>query len=220
MSFLDGIRATTHGQSRRIAIGIAMGGVVAAAAVFHARGETAADAPEPRAAAAAATASDAASGVVRTVASTTPAAVTASAAGPDQGRAGGVPASPVAADSAVASDSAGVPAALLGREAFAYRGQGRRDPFASLLKAGGDLRPLITDLRLVGVLVGTEGGNSVAIMRDLATKEQYRRRTGEALGRMRIARIESRQVVFTIEEFGYSRQEVLTYGDSTTMRTK
>ena len=122
--------------------------------------------------------------------------------------------------SVVRADSAPGSGLSLGREAFSYGGQGRRDPFASLLKTGGDLRPLLTDLRLVTVLVGSDGHNSVAIMRDLATKEQYRRRVGDGLGRMRIARIEPRQVVFTIEEFGYSRQEVLTYGDSTTLRTK
>jgi hypothetical protein len=130
-------------------------------------------------------------------------------------RAGGVAATP--ADTSPQRDSSG---ATIGREAYNYAGVGRRDPFASLLKTGGDLRPLLIDLRLVTVLVGSDGRNSVAIMRDLATKEQYRRRVGETLGRMRIARIEPRQVVFTIEEFGYSRQETLVYGDSTTMRTK
>ena len=108
----------------------------------------------------------------------------------------------------------------LGRESFAYAGRGRRDPFASLLKAGGDLRPQLSDLRLVTVLVGSDGRNSVAIMRDLTTKEQYRRRAGESLGRMRVASIQPRQVVFTIEEFGFSRQEVLMYSDSTTTRTR
>jgi hypothetical protein len=134
------------------------------------------------------------------------------------------PAARAADSTAAPADSAVVDSAVaalgVGREAFSYGGQGRRDPFASLLKAGGDLRPLLTDLRLVAVLVGSDGRNSVAIMRDLVSKEQYRRHAGESLGRMRIARIEPRQVVFTIEEFGYSRQEVLTYGDSTTLRTR
>ena len=129
--------------------------------------------------------------------------------------------SPVGMASSGAADSSTAAAlAAMGREAYTYAGQARRDPFASLLKPGGELRPLFTDLRLVTVLVGSDGRNSVAIMRDLATQEQYRRRSGESLGRMRVARIDPRQVVFTIEEFGYSRQEVLTYSDSTTMRTR
>jgi hypothetical protein len=234
MSLRETITSTAQRYARRMAVRVAMGGVAAAAAGFRAfGGESPADAAEPREAppattataaapdAAPAAAPGAAPTTIHTVASTDSAAVAAAPSDSGAPRAGGVPATPVApADSAAAVDSGATPAALLGREAFTYAGQARRDPFASLLKAGGDLRPLITDLRLVGVLVGAEGGNSVAIMRDLTTKEQYRRRTGEALGRMRIARIESRQVVFTIEEFGYSRQEVLTYGDSTTMRTK
>lgn len=127
---------------------------------------------------------------------------------------------PAGVAAVAAGDSAPGIAVSIGREAFNYGGQGRRDPFASLLKTGGDLRPLLADLRLVTVLVGGDGRNSVAIMRDVATKEQYRRRVGEPLGRMRVARIEPRQVVFTIEEFGYSRQEMLVYGDSTTTRTR
>jgi len=105
------------------------------------------------------------------------------------------------------------------RETFSYAGQGRRDPFVSLL-ANGELKPMITDLRLVAVAYDASGRNSVAIMRDVNTKQQYRVRPGQTLGRMRVASIRQKQVLFTIEEFGYSRQEVLALGDSTTARTK
>ena len=105
------------------------------------------------------------------------------------------------------------------RETFAYARRGRRDPFVSLMLTG-ELRPMIADLMLVGVAFDHSGRNSVAIMRDVTTKEQYRVRVGQGIGRMRVAQIQPKQVVFTIEEFGFSRQEVLALGDSTKARTK
>ncbi len=113
------------------------------------------------------------------------------------------------------SDSAGQ--MVLNREVFDYNGSGKRDPFISLLTTS-DLKPLLNDLRLVGVLNDIAGTNSVAILRDITSKEQYRVKVGQTLGRMRVARIESKSVVFTIEEFGFSRQEILVMGDSTQAR--
>ncbi len=106
---------------------------------------------------------------------------------------------------------------VFNREVYAYPGQGRRDPFASLLKSG-DLRPLISDLRLVTVIYDATGRNSVAIMRDVTTKDQYRVKNGQTLGRMRVAGIQPRHVVFTIDEFGYNRQETLSLSDTTSAR--
>ncbi|MHB1224406.1 MAG: hypothetical protein ACYC2G_10245 [Gemmatimonadaceae bacterium] len=104
------------------------------------------------------------------------------------------------------------------REVYNYVADGRRDPFQSLM-ANGELRPLITDLRLVAVAYDATGG-SVAVLRDLGTNEQYRVRAGQQLGRMRVAAIQPKKVVFTIEEFGYSRQESLALGDLTNARTQ
>jgi hypothetical protein len=104
------------------------------------------------------------------------------------------------------------------REVFAYGTGGRRDPFTSLLTTS-ELRPLLGELRLVAVAVDPDGQNSVAILRDLNTKAQHRVRVGQLLGRMRVAHIRHRAVVFTIEELGYSRQETLALTDSTA-RTK
>ena len=106
----------------------------------------------------------------------------------------------------------------LDRESYSYAPDGRRDPFATLM-AHGELRPMISDLRLTTV-VYLEGGGSVAVLRDLTTKEQYRVRVGQQLGRMRVAAIRQKQITFTIEEFGFSRQESLALGDSTTSRTQ
>jgi hypothetical protein len=97
------------------------------------------------------------------------------------------------------------------RESFRYTRSGRRDPFVTLM-AYGELRPLITELRVTSIAFDPMGG-SVAVLRDLGTKEQYRVRVGESLGRMRVASIAKKAITFTIEEFGYSRQETLALVD-------
>jgi hypothetical protein len=105
----------------------------------------------------------------------------------------------------------------LSREVFSYDGSGRRDPFLSLLSTG-ELRPAFNDLKLVAVAYDPTGRKSVAVMRDISSKDQYRVKVGQTLGRMRVAQIHPKSVTFTIDEFGYSRQDVLTLGDSTNMR--
>lgn len=105
------------------------------------------------------------------------------------------------------------------REVYSYSAQGRRDPFQSLM-ATGELRPLISELRLVAIAYDATGGGSVAVLRDIGTNEQYRVRAGQQLGRMRVAAIQPKKVVFTIEEFGFSRQESLALGDLTNARTQ
>ena len=106
---------------------------------------------------------------------------------------------------------------LINREVFYYDAGGRRDPFASLMNTS-ELRPLLTELKLVAVAYDPLGRNSVAVLRDLTSKEQYRVRVGQTLGRMRVAAIREKEVVFTIEEFGYSRQEILNMVDTTKTR--
>lgn len=104
------------------------------------------------------------------------------------------------------------------RESFTYHTEGRRDPFVSLI-ASGELRPMISDLRLVTVIYDP-AGRSVAVMRDMSTHEQYRVKSGQTIGRMRVARIGQKSVTFTIEEYGFSRQEVLALNDSTRARSQ
>jgi hypothetical protein len=105
----------------------------------------------------------------------------------------------------------------LNREVYSYDAGARRDPFVSLMRSG-ELRPMLSDLRLVTVLYDPTGRNSIAVMHDLSTKDQYRVRVGQTLGRMRVAQIQPRQVVFTVEEVGFSRQEALALGDTTKAR--
>jgi hypothetical protein len=113
------------------------------------------------------------------------------------------------------------PKVLINREVFQYEGDGRRDPFVSLLTTS-DLKPMLTDLKLVGVAYDPRGQNSVAVLRDVTSKDQYKVRVGQTIGRMRVAAIQPKAVIFTIEEFGYSRQELLPIAppDSTKMRPR
>jgi hypothetical protein len=117
----------------------------------------------------------------------------------------------------VGSTGTNRPELRIDREVFQYDQAGRRDPFESLL-ATSDLRPMFNDLLLVVINYDPQGRNSVAIMRDTTTKEQYRARQGQLIGRMRVAAIEPKRVTFTIDEFGFSRQESLVIGDTTKVR--
>ena len=112
------------------------------------------------------------------------------------------------------------PEVLINRETYNYGATGRRDPFVSLMNTE-ELRPLLGDLKLVAVALDPTGRNSVAVLRDVTTKEQYRVKVGQEIGRMRVASIQAKSVVFGIEEFGYSRQESLAMTvDSTKVRTQ
>ena len=127
-----------------------------------------------------------------------------------------------AAKAAPAPAQAAKPAAevLINRESYAYPGIGRRDPFVSLMNTE-ELRPLLSDLKLVAIALDPTGRNSVAVLRDMSTKEQYRVKVGQEIGRMRVASIRAKEIVFGIEEFGYSRQESLAMMvDSTKVRTQ
>jgi len=106
-------------------------------------------------------------------------------------------------------DSAAVPAASLIREVFAYEGGGR-DPFMSLLKSG-DVRPLISDLKLTTVVYdGRFASRSVAVLRDITNRRIYRVKTGDIIGRLKVTQIRPREVVFTVQEFGFERQETVS----------
>lgn len=116
-----------------------------------------------------------------------------------------------AAASAPRRDSA---APVLMREVYEYEREGRRDPFLSLMTSG-DIRPMLVDLRLGGIIHDPSGRRSVAVMRDIGTRQQYRVTVGMTLGRMRVVAIRPRAVIFAIEEFGFSRRDSLFLGDST-----
>jgi len=95
------------------------------------------------------------------------------------------------------------------RESFTYTG-GARDPFASLLTEDGS-GPEFADLLLVGTYLDLRrSSNSVAVLRDKTTHKRYKLRVGDRLGRLQVAQIRQRDVVFTIEDIGFERQETLS----------
>ena len=116
------------------------------------------------------------------------------------------------------ADTMVVPPTIM-RESYEYARQGRRDPFVSLLTTN-ELRPTISDLKLTGVLYDHAGNNSVATVRDQTDNKQYRVKTGTTLGRMRVTAIKTTSVIFTIDEFGTTRQDSLILRDPTKARPR
>ena len=116
-------------------------------------------------------------------------------------------ASPVAAQQSDTAQQA-QPVTLL-REVFAYEGGGR-DPFMSLLRSG-DVRPLLSDLKLTTIVYdGRFAARSVAVLRDITNRRIYRVKTGDIIGRLKVTQIRPREIVFTVQEFGFERQETLS----------
>ena len=115
-------------------------------------------------------------------------------------------AKPAPVDTTKKADSAATP--VLVREVFSYEGGGR-DPFMSLLRSG-DIRPLLSDLRLVGIYYDARyPARSVAVLRDVTNNKIYRVKPGNIIGRLKATTIRPREIVFTVQEFGFERQESL-----------
>ena len=106
---------------------------------------------------------------------------------------------------AALSQSGGKGQMTIMREIFTYEPAGRRDPMMSLANTP-TLRPLLTEIECIGILYDEDGRRSEAVMRSLDKKKTYRVRVGQMLGRMTVAQITRREVVFTIDEYGFSRQ--------------
>jgi hypothetical protein len=130
--------------------------------------------------------------------------------------AAGTVAAPAAAAPSSATSASAIPTSItISREVFDYARTGRRDPYKSLMTSS-DIRPLISDLKLMSVAFDSSGTHSVAVLRDINSKERYMLQVGQQLGRMRVASIKHRSVVFSIDEFGFNRQETLQMGSDTT----
>lgn len=105
------------------------------------------------------------------------------------------------------------------REVFSYAARGRRDPMVSLMNSA-DVRPLITEIEVISILYTGNPATSLAVLRHLTADNLiYRVKVGDMLGRMTVARIEPREVFFTLDEFGFSRTESLPVKPDTTART-
>ena len=127
----------------------------------------------------------------------------------------GAPPAPVTLASSTRTDSAAAPQGgevtevEVLRETFAYGG-GARDPFGSLIntKSAG---PELIDLQLVGIYQDMRSSaNSVAVLREKQSGKRHKLRTGDQIGRLRVAQIRTKDVVFTVEDFGFERQETLS----------
>ncbi len=95
------------------------------------------------------------------------------------------------------------------RETFAYGG-GARDPFVSLIDVATS-GPEIGDLELVGVYQNLRTpSNSVVVLREKVSTKRHKLRVGDQVGRARLVQIRPRDAVFTVQDFGYERQETLS----------
>jgi hypothetical protein len=133
----------------------------------------------------------------------------AKAAAPAGKVAGKVAAKTAAPQTASVSQNGTKAAVTFYREVFSYNSDGRRDPFVSLM-ATGELRPMLADLTLVGIIYDESGRNSVAILVDASAGGQtYRKKVGDSLGRIKVSRITDKEVTVNVDEFGFDRQETL-----------
>jgi hypothetical protein len=182
-------------------------------AMVRARTDSIRKAREARLAAAA----DSNAGGDSTAVDTTAQASLAATAGPSAAAPATVAAKPTAADSldqdaeAALADSVQRAREIdVLRETFAYAG-GTRDPFNSLINKGKD-GPEIGDLDLVGVYLDlrTPSNNVVVLREKSTTGKRHKMRVGDQLGRSRLTQIRARDAVFTIQDFGFERQETLS----------
>ena len=95
------------------------------------------------------------------------------------------------------------------RESFTYAG-GSRDPFVSLISTA-KVGPEFSDLILLGIYLDLRRpSNSVAVLRDKNSLKRYKLRVGDQVGRLKVAQIRQQDVVFTVEDIGFERQETLS----------
>ena len=91
------------------------------------------------------------------------------------------------------------------REVFNYPSHVRRNPFRPLTGVS-DAGPRFEELRLLGVIVSSEPGGSVALVGVAGTTEPgaatQRLRVGQTLGNIRVLEIRPREMDVEVEEFG------------------
>lgn len=129
----------------------------------------------------------------------------------DSIRADRAEASAAAASAAVVAslDTAGLASENVERESFSYGGGGR-DPFVSLLDAE-KMGPEFADLQLLAIYYDQHRPvRSVAVLRDRVSGKRYSMQAGDRAGRLSVMSIRERDVLFSIEDFGYERQETLS----------
>lgn len=106
-------------------------------------------------------------------------------------------------------DTVGLASESVERESFSYGGGGR-DPFVSLLDAE-KMGPEFADLQLLGIYYDEHRPvRSVAVLRDRVSGKRYSMKPGDRAGRLSVVSVRERDVLFSIEDFGYERQETLS----------
>ena len=148
-------------------------------------------------------------------------------AGNEPARTEALPAEAAAQKNTPANGSVGAPQAAAGspgatsqtggkgtvtfyREIFSYSGEGRRDPFVSLMASDeGGIRPLLVDLSVIGIIYDHTGRNSIATVVDGTNAKVYNIHVGSILGRMKVLKIDHGSITLNLDEFGFSRQETL-----------
>lgn len=91
------------------------------------------------------------------------------------------------------------------REVFSYPSHLRRNPFRPLTGVG-DSGPRFEELTLLGAIVSSDPGASVALLGVAGAQTPgaatQRLRVGQALGNVRVLEIRPREIVVEVEEFG------------------
>ena len=95
------------------------------------------------------------------------------------------------------------------RESFSYSGA-TRDPFTSVVSQG-NAGPDIGDMILVAVLADSRSArNSVAVLREKQGPRRFRVKVGDHIGTATVSLITQRDVTFSVQDFGFERQETLS----------
>ena len=121
-------------------------------------------------------------------------------------------ASAAAPDEVAATDGSGAasgvdePRLVFDREVFRYPGRARRDPFQPLTAENSG--PLFTDLRLTMIIYSEVPSESVIGVMDVSGR-RFRLRRGDTVGNATVVDIGPTRVVFSVNDFGLRRQEVL-----------
>jgi hypothetical protein len=100
----------------------------------------------------------------------------------------------------------GEPRLVFEREVFSYPGRARRDPFVPLTTSAEG--PLFADLRLHMIIFDEDASQSLIMVSD-ASQRRVRLRRGESVGNATVIDIGPTRVVFSVNEFGIRRQEIL-----------
>ncbi len=115
----------------------------------------------------------------------------------------------VAADAARTDSTARARETEVLRESFSYSGSSR-DPFVSVVSQG-NAGPDIGDMILVAILADSRSArSSVAVLREETGTRRWRVKVGDHVGTATVTLITQRNVTFSVQDFGFERQETLS----------